>query len=87
MPNGHQVPLTARDVQVDGRTNPTLLAVTLDSSKTDPLGAGHTLYVGCTHSRICPVRAVLAHMAICPQVPGPLLYMVMMPRSLEGTCA
>ena len=72
VPNGDQVPLTPRDVQVDCRTNPTLLAVTLRSSKIDPFGAGHTLYVGCTHSRICPVRAVLAYMAIRPQVPGPL---------------
>ena len=72
VPNSDQVPLTPGDVKVDSHTNPTLLAVTLRSSKTDPFGAGHTLYVGCTHSRICPVRAVLAYMAIRPQVPGPL---------------
>ena len=55
VPNSDQVPLTSGDVQVDNDTNPTLLAVTLQSSKTDPFGAGHTLYVGSTHSRICPV--------------------------------
>ena len=72
VPNSDQVPLTLGDVQVDSHANPTLLAVTLRASKTDPFGAGHTLYVGCTHSRICPVRAVLAYMAIRPRIPGPL---------------
>ena len=74
VPKGDQVPLTPGDVQVDSHTNLTLLAVTIRSSKTDPFGAGDTLYVGCTHSRICPVRTVLAYMymAICPHVPGPL---------------
>ena len=72
VPKGDQVPLTPGDVQVDSHINPTLLTVTLQSSKTDPFEADHTLYVGCTHFRICPVQTVLAYTAICPQVPGPL---------------
>ena len=72
VPDSDQIPLTPGDVQVDSCANPTLLAVTLLTSKTGPFGAGHTLYVGGTHSRLCPVRAVVAHMAICRQIPGPL---------------
>ena len=72
VPNEDQIPLTPSDVRVDSRVHPTFLAVTLRASKTDPFGAGHTLYIGCTHSRICPVVAVLAYLAIRPTVPGPL---------------
>ena len=72
VPGSDQVPLSLADVRVDDHTNPTFLAVTLRASKTDPFGAGHTLYVGCTESRICPVAAVLAFVAVRPQVPGPL---------------
>ena len=72
VPGSDQVPLSLADVRVDDHTNPTFLAVTLRANKTDPFGAGHTLYVGCTESRICPVAAVLAFVAVRPQVPGPL---------------
>ena len=72
VPKSDQVPLTPGDVQVDSRTNPTFLAMIVLSSEKDRFGAGHTLYVSCTHSRICPVWAVLAYMKICAWVPGPL---------------
>ena len=70
--NSDLVPLVPGDVQADSHVNPTFLAVMLRTSKTDPFGAGHTLYLGCTHSGICPVSAVLAYMAIRPQTHGPL---------------
>ena len=67
-----QTLLTPADIQVDSRHNPTYLAITLRGSKTDPFGAGCTLYVGRTRSHICPVAAILAYLAIRPPLPGPL---------------
>ena len=72
VPSSDQVLLTLADVRVDNHTSPTFLAVTLRASKTDPFGAGHTLYLGCTGSTICPVAAMLAYVAVRPRVPGPL---------------
>ena len=72
VPGGNHATLTPADVQVDNRHNPSFLAVTLRQSKTDPFGAGCTLYIGRSGSHICPVHAVLAYLAIRPSVPGPL---------------
>ena len=54
------------DFQVDSITHPTLLAVTLRHSKTDPFGAGVTIYLGRTFDDICPVVAVPAYTAVRP---------------------
>ena len=67
------VPLTLADIQVDSRADPSYLTVTLRASKTDPFGAGQTLYLGRTDSKICPVVGMLAYIAIRPAVAGPLL--------------
>ena len=64
--------LTPSDVWVDNRADPSFLTITLRSCKTDPFGAGCTLYVGCTHSSICPVSAVLSYLAARSPSPGPL---------------
>lgn len=64
--------LTPSDICVDSRTDPSFLTITLRSCKTDPFGAGCTLYVGCTHSTICPVAAVLSYLAARSPSPGPL---------------
>ena len=72
VPGRTQAFLTPADVQVDNRRNPSFLAITLRGSKTDPFGAGCTLYIGRTYSNICPVTAVLVYLSISPQVPGPL---------------
>ena len=64
--------LSPMDVAVDNRTNPSFLAVTLRSSKTDVFGSGVTVYIGATGGPLCPVAAVLSYLAICPPVPGPL---------------
>ena len=69
--NSHSV-LSLADVKVDDRDNPSFLAITLRSSKTDPYGLGHVLYVGRTGSQICPVAAVLSFLAIRPPSEGPL---------------
>ena len=48
------------------------VAITLRGSRTDTFGVGCTLYIGRTDSRICPVTALLAYLAIRPLSPGPL---------------
>ena len=60
------------DVRVNSRSNPTYLTVTLRGSKTDTFGQGCTLYLGRSWSRVCPVVALLAYLAVRPSVPGPL---------------
>ena len=57
---------------MDSITHPILLAVTLCHSKTDPFGAGVTIYLGRTYDDICPVVAVLAYIAVRPPFQGPL---------------
>ena len=63
-------PLAVNDFQVDSITHPTLLAVTLRHSKTDPFGAGVTIYLGRAYDDICPVVAVLAYIAVRPPIPS-----------------
>ena len=65
-------PLAVDDFQVDSITHPTLLAVTLRHSKTDPFGAGVTIYLGRAYDDIRPVVAVLAYIAVRPLFQGPL---------------
>ena len=65
-------PLAVDDFQVDSITHPTLLAATLRHSKTDPFGAGVTIYLGRAYDDICPVVAVLAYIAVRPPFQGPL---------------
>lgn len=64
--------LTASDIQVDSRTNPTMISILLRRSKTDPFGTGTYLYIGRTGTAICPVSALLAYLAIRSPNPGPL---------------
>ena len=64
--------LTLSDVQIDSRTNPQVLRISLRRSKTDPFGAGTYLHIGRTSTVICPVSALLAYLAIRPPSPGPL---------------
>ena len=72
VPSSNHTPLAPANIQVDDHHNPSFLSITLHWSKTDPFGAGCTLYVGYSGSHICPVTAVLAYLAIRPSVPGPL---------------
>jgi hypothetical protein len=64
--------LSVSDIAVDSHTNPTMLSVRLRVSKTDPFGAGVTIYLGRTSGQICPVAAVLQYLAARPPVDGPL---------------
>ena len=65
-------PLAVDDFQVDSITHPTLLAVTLCHSKTDPFGTGVTIYLGRAYDDICLVVAVIAYIVVPPPFQGPL---------------
>ena len=64
--------LSPADVAVDSHSAPTCITVHLSRSKTDPFGAGMTLYLGRTGDILCPVTSVLAYLAARPSSPGPL---------------
>jgi len=64
--------LSATDVAVDNRENPTMLAVKIKSSKTDPFGEGVTIYLGKTDNVLCPVAAILEYLIRRGNHPGPL---------------
>lgn len=69
----HPTVLSPQDVSVDCLLNPTTIALHLRHSKSDPFGAGVTVYLGRTGQRpLCPVTALLSYMALRGQAPGPL---------------
>lgn len=70
---GTQDILAWGDVAVDSHSSPTHLTIRLKRTKTDPFGAGTTLYLGITGDVLCPVAAVLGYLAVRPPSPGPLL--------------
>ena len=70
---GEQSPsLTAQDMAVDNRANPSMVRIHLKHSKTDPFRHGVDIYLGRTDRDLCPVTALLAFLAIRPAVEGPL---------------
>ena len=64
--------LSAADVGVDSRSNPSFVAVHLCHSKTDIFGVGATIYLGHVDGPICPVKALLAYLSLRGASPGPL---------------
>ena len=66
------VHLSAADISVDSRSSPTYVAVNIKASKTDPFRRGVTIYLGRTHSTICPVAATLKYMVERGLSKGPL---------------
>lgn len=64
--------LSFADVSVDNRSHPTVLAVQIKQSKTDPFRQGTTIFMGRTDTALCPVAAVLAFMAMRGPGEGPL---------------
>ena len=49
-----------------------MLRMLLRRAKTDPFGKGVFVCLGRTSSALCPVAAVLGHLAVCPLGEGPL---------------
>lgn len=68
-PTGH---LSISDVAVDSHVNPSIVALKIKASKTDPFRQGVTIFLGATGSSICPVKALLAYIAVRGQISGPL---------------
>ena len=64
--------LSLSDVAIDSPSNPSLMRVTLKQSKTDPFWKGVDIYLGAVESSLCPIRAMLAYLAIRGQSASPL---------------
>lgn len=64
--------LSYGDIAIDSRSKPTLLAVTIKASKTDPFRKGVQIFIGRTDSELCPIAAVLPYLAIRGTTAGPL---------------
>lgn len=55
--------LLPQDILVDSHATPTSrLEIKIKASKTDPTRKGVSLLVGCTHTCLCPVTAILAYL-------------------------
>ena len=57
-----EVHLSAGDVKVDNRENPSFVEVRIKASKTDVFRKGVTIYLGVTGVDICLVAAILSYM-------------------------
>jgi len=64
--------LSLADISLDGRVNPTLIAVHIKQSKTHPFCTGVTLYLGTTNHPNCPVAGILPYLVLRGSQPGPL---------------
>ena len=65
-----KVHLTVDDISVNDTTNPLWLKLHLKASKTDPYRRGVDIVVGRTNTKLCPMAAVLAYLAIRDSSPG-----------------
>ena len=66
------VHLNFEDVAIDSKLNPLIMRVTIKASKTDPFRQGVEIFVGRTHTDLCPVEAMLAYLAVRGGAQGPL---------------
>ena len=64
--------LSYSDIAVDSRDNPSIIAIHLKKSKTDPFRQGVRITVGRTKDKLCPVTALLSYLAKRGDRPGPL---------------
>ena len=61
------------DVATDNRENPTMVQITLKTSKTDPFRKGVNIVIGATDNDLCPVQALFSYLRMRGGAPGPLL--------------
>ena len=66
--------LTFSDVAVDNKKSPSMVAIQLKKSKTDPFMKGVQITIGQTGEELCPVMALLAYLKKRGPQPGPLFY-------------
>ena len=64
--------LSIQDVVVDDHKHPTMVQLSLKSSKTDPFWRGVQIVIRSTQDDLCPVAALLAYLAVRGGSPGPL---------------
>ena len=58
------VHLNFDDIAIDSKINPSIMRVTIKASKTDPFRQGIEIFVGRTHTDLCPIEAMLAYLAV-----------------------
>ena len=66
------VHLNFNDIAIDSKINPSIMRVTIKASKTDPFRQGIEIFVGRTHTDLCPIEATLAYLAARGGTQGPL---------------
>ena len=66
--------LAFTDISVDSNEHTSCIAVKIKASKTDPFRQGVTVYLGATGTNLCPVKAILAYIAVRGSAPGPFFH-------------
>ena len=56
--------LTETDVSLLPKNAPQYMLIRIKSSKTDPFRQGQTIVIGRSHSHVCPISAMKAHLAV-----------------------
>ena len=64
--------LSFGDIAVDSHENTSTVAIKIKASKADPYRHGIMIYLGATNTKLCPVKAILAYIAVRGSKPGPL---------------
>lgn len=60
------------DVAVDSSVNPSMIRLTIKSSKCDQFRRGSMTYLGRAHPPICPLSALIPYIQLRGSTPGPL---------------
>jgi len=67
--------LFAQDIQINILSNPQLIKIRLNQSKTDPFRVGTDIFMSRTHDQLCPVSVLLAWLTRSRNnQAGPLFY-------------
>ena len=66
--------LSFSDIAVDSHKNTSTISVKIKASKTDPFRQGVTIYLGATGTNLCPVKAILAYIAVQGSKQGPFFF-------------
>ena len=64
--------LLVSDVAFNTHLNPSVVAVTIKCSKSDPFRSGFTLFLGRTADVVCPVKSLASFLAVRVKASGPL---------------
>ena len=75
--------LSFGDIAVDSYENTSTIAIKIKASKTDPYRQGIMIYLGATNTKLCPVKAILAYIAVRGSEPG-LPFMFANQQGLTG---